>query len=207
MKMIRKNTVAVIILFLLTLTSISSFASHQAITLSIPKSILVQIVKDVLPIQINTYSEAVSGELTVVKVEQIKLGDQHVSCIVRFAGRNFQLITELMGHEVKMKVGNIDLGFACNAVIRFDQASQTLFIRPVVVNQTKREIEQSADIGRLIVGLLNGREFPVSLDRLAPIIFNASNKTIFIDNYLSDIQVSKDGLLFKLLPRLRVDSH
>ncbi len=205
--MIKKHTIPFILFFWLFVVNSPAWASQEVISLNIPASVISKIVRDVLPVQLDIHSEMVVGELAVMKVEDIQFDDQHVSCVVGIAGKNLQLVTELMGNSVKMKVGNIEVNFRCNVVIRFDRTSQTLFIRPVVLNNARNEIESSADISAMIMALLNGREFPVSLDKLEPIVFRASNKTIVVNNLLSDIQVSKEGLLFKLIPSIKNLHH
>lgn len=201
--MMKKIICSLLLLIFFTSSAHSAAKGQEYITLNIPKSIISRVIKEVLPVQVQPASGTLAGDITVVKVEQLQLGDQRIACNVFLAGRNLQLVTELAGHEIRMKVGNVDLDFQCNAVIRFDEASQTLYVRPVVAENQGSAVDQAADIGRTLMALLNGREFPVELDRLSPLVAQASNKTIFIDSHLADVRVTKGGLTLSLLPKVR----
>ena len=92
----------------------------------IPRVILADVIHQALPIRIDTDSGALNGEITVVNIDKLQFDDQRISCNIVLAGRNMELATELAGHQIRLKVGNIDLDFFCAGVVRFDAASQTL---------------------------------------------------------------------------------
>lgn len=201
--MMKKTAFTLLFLIFSITSSFAAAPGQEYITLTIPKSILSQVIKKVLPVQIQPGTGALAGDITVVRVQDLQLAEQRVSFDAFLSGRNLQLVTELAGHEIRMKVGNVDLDFECNGVIRFDEASQTLYVRPVVAENQQGGTDQTADIGRTLMTLLNGREFPIGLDRLSPLVAKASNKTIFIDNHLADVKVTQAGIVLSLLPRVR----
>lgn len=180
----------------------SKKAEQQYISLNIPQVVLADVIQQALPIRIDTDSGALNGEITVVNIDQLLFDDQRISCNIVLAGRNMELATELAGHQIKLKVGNIDLDFFCAGVVRFDVASQTLYIRPTVTDVQSVNGAQQTELGKTILALLNGREFPVTLDQLKPIVAKASNKTVVIDTKLAGIKLSKQGLTLSMLPQV-----
>ena len=53
-----------------------------------------------------------------------------------------------------------------------------------------------------LVSLLNGREFPVSMQDMKPLIAKSGGKTLFIAMKFVDIQARRDVLQFSLLPQV-----
>lgn len=175
---------------------------QQYISLNIPQVVLSDVIQKALPIRVDTDSGALNGEITVVKIDKLQFDDQRIACNIVLAGRNLELATELAGHEIRLKVGNIDLDFFCTGVVRFDEAEQTLYIRPTVSDFQSTEENKQTELGKTILTLLNGREFPITLDRIEPIVAKASNKTVVIDNRLAGVKLTKQGLTLSLLPQV-----
>ncbi len=198
----KKTIVSILVISMFLLAADLCLAANEFVTLKVPKSILTRVLTEVLPVQLNTKSGALSGEITLVRMKNLHLSDQRIAFLAGLAGRNLQLASEVMGQKISMQVGNVNLDLDCKASIRFDRASQTLYIRPLIAERGSRSSGQAADLGRTVAALLNGHEFPVALDKIAPIVAKASNKTIMINSRLSDIRISRDGLLFFLTPQV-----
>ena len=103
-------------------------AAGKLITLSVPDSVLSQALDKTLPIAIDTSSSTLSGAITIVKINDLQIQDKGISCHIDLKGDDMQLHTEIGGHSIKLKVGSLQLGLQCNAVLRFDPAKQ-LFVR------------------------------------------------------------------------------
>ena len=175
-------------------------AKQEYIGLTIPASVLSQVISEIVPIQIDTDSNNLTGTITIVSIDNLQLADQKLSSNISLAGRDLHIVTELAGHEIRMKVGNIDLDFKCDAEVRFDEPTQTLFVRPVVADLASDGAEHVADIGQMLITLLNGREFPIEMSTLEPIVAKMSNKTVIVDTHLAGVKITKHGLQLGLLP-------
>jgi len=58
------------------------------------------------------------------------------------------------------------------------------------------------DLGQALVALLNGREFPVSMQDMKPLIARSGGKTLMIAMRFVNIEARRDMLQFSLLPEV-----
>ena len=169
------------------------------ITLNLPQAVIAKATKAVLPLHIDAHSREIEGDITIINVSELQLTDNHLACRLHLAGNNLAFLTEIAGHEIRMKVGSVELDFKIDAAIRFDAKQQTLFIKPVV-NDVATGSGSDADIGQALVAVLNGREFPVSIQKLDPIIARTGSKTVTINTTIADIQARQSYIQLSLLP-------
>lgn len=175
----------------------------QPILLSLPEKVVAEMVQKSLPLQVNQPSESLAGLISVEKVEKLNFNDNSLAATVTMSGRDVQLNTNLGGHNLLLKVGNVELDFSLEAVTRFDKASQTLFIRPTVSGIDQRG-SQNNEVGELIAALFNEQELPVALENLAPIITDIGNRQLVIDMSVEDIRFGPDAVEILLTPQTSV---
>jgi hypothetical protein len=175
----------------------------QPILLSLPEKVVAEMVQKSLPLQVNQPSESLAGLISVEKVENLNFNDNSLAATVTMSGRDVQLNTNLGGHNLLLKVGNVELDFSLEAVTRFDKASQTLFIRPTVSGIDQRG-SQNNEVGELIAALFNEQELPVALENLAPIITDIGNRQLVIDMSVEDIRFGPDAVEILLTPQTSV---
>lgn len=175
----------------------------QPILLSLPEKVVAEMVQKSLPLQVNQPSESLAGLISVEKVENLNFNDNSLAATVTMSGRDVQLNTNLGGHSLLLKVGNVELDFSLEAVTRFDKASQTLFIRPTVSGIDQRG-SQNNEVGELIAALFNEQELPVALENLAPIITDIGNRQLVIDMSVEDIRFGPDAVEILLTPQTSV---
>lgn len=188
-------------LFLLALLSgPASALAKDEIILTLPESVIANAAKAILPLKVDANSNSIQGDITIINISNLELTNGHLACNLQLAGNNLAFVTEIAGHEIKLKVGAVEIEFATHAEIRFDAKKQTLFIKPVV-----KEISSGGDkgdIGAALVALLNGRDFPVNMKNIDPIIAEAGAKTITINSQIADIAARKDIIELKLVPQI-----
>ena len=175
----------------------------QPILLSLPEKVVAEMVQKSLPLQVNQPSESLAGLISVEKVENLNFNDNSLAATVTMSGRDVQLNTKLGGHNLLLKVGNVELDFSLEAVTRFDKASQTLFIRPTVSGIDQRG-SQNNEVGELIAALFNEQELPVALENLAPIITDIGNRQLVVDMSVEDIRFGPDAVEILLTPQTSV---
>ena len=122
-------------------------------------------------------------------------------------GRDVQVNTEIAGHQIMLKIGNVDLHFQIDAALRYDQASQTLFIRPQLTDLKNGTKEQNMEVGNLITGLFHDKELPLAIDRLQPIIADIGSKKLIIDMRIDDIVVQPGALVLHILPDTKLQEN
>ncbi|MBT8354352.1 MAG: hypothetical protein KJO60_07500, partial [Desulfofustis sp.] len=115
------------------------------------------------------------------------------------------LNTSIGGHNLLLKVGNVELDFSLEAVMRFDKPSQTLFIRPTVSGIDQRG-SQNNEVGELIAALFNGQEIPVALENLQPIITDIGTRQLVIDMSVEDVRLGSDVVEILLTPQTSIKS-
>lgn len=177
-------------------------AAEDYITLSLPESVIAKAVQAILPLNIDAHSDSIEGDITIISISGLQLSDNHLSCLLHLAGNNLAFLTEIAGHEIRLKVGSVEVEFKTRAAIRFDSKEQTLYIKPMIENIKDKESGSNADIGQALVALLNGREFPVNLQKMDPLIARTGTKTVTINNRIADIQAAPKLIMLRLTPQI-----
>ncbi len=200
----KKSFLFISILLLTTISSVwAAPGNRAAITMSIPEIILVETIKKSLPIRLSQPSEALKGVISIKRIDRLNLEKQKLSAHVVLTGTNVQIHTAIAGHQIALNVGNVQLNFGITARIRFDEARQTLFIIPQLTEMTAGTNQKGSEIGALLVSIFNGKEIPVVINKLQPIITNTGSRQLAINMHIKDIVVEPDALVLYLLPDIK----
>ncbi len=175
----------------------------ETLTLTIPESVLAEAVRKSLPFLLDTGSDSVEGSIWIQSIENLQLDDQQISGFVTIIGDDILISTSIAGQQLRLKVGTVKLTFNLAADSRFEDASQTLFIRPTVTDLKTEEAQAGDELGVLLIGLFNGREFPLAIDELQPIIADTGEKKLAIDMRIKNITIARKMLSLHLLPEIR----
>lgn len=202
MNILRKTFLLLFILLLPVQTPAASPETQETITLNLPESVLAKAVQAALPLDVDAHSKSLKGTIRIIGIGNLQLGDKLIACRLHIAGNNLQIVSELAGHQINLKVGEIELDFDCNARLRFDAAKQILYVKPVVDKMQASKDASQGELGEALVSLLNGREFPISMQDMEPLVARTGSKTLFITMKFANIQARKNMLQFNLLPRI-----
>jgi hypothetical protein len=191
-------------LFFFTLVTLAVLTpqamAKDFITLNLPESVIAKAAATILPLSIDAHSKSIEGDITIINISELQLTENHLACRLQLAGKNLALVTEIAGHEIKLKVGSVEIAFKTNAEIRFDAKKQILFIKPIIEDVTANGTGSNGDIGQALVALLNGREFPVTLQKLDPLIAKTGVKTITINTTIANIAAKPNSIQLSLAP-------
>jgi hypothetical protein len=191
---------------LLTAATLSrAAAAEDFITLNLPQTVIAKATAAILPLRIDAHSKSIEGDLRIINISELQLTDDHLACRLHLAGNNLVLLTEIAGHEIRLKVGAVEIDFKTEAAIRFDAKQQMLYIKPMVKDVTTSGADSGADIGQVLVALLNDQEFPVAIQDLEPLIARAGSKTITFNSTIVDIEAKPQSIQLRL--RALVTSH
>lgn len=184
---------------LLTAVTLSgSAAAEDFITLNLPQTVIAEATAAILPVRIDAHSKTIEGDLHIINISELQLTDNHLACRLHLAGTNLALLTEISGHEIRLKVGAVEIDFKTEAAIRFDAKQQMLYIKPMVKDVTTSGAASGADIGQILVALLNDQEFPIAIQDLEPLIARAGSKTITFNSTIADIAAKPQSIQLSL---------
>lgn len=178
-------------------------ATSKLITLNVPDSVLSQALDKSLPISIDTSSDILSGAITIVKISNLQINDQGISCRIALHGNDMFLNTDIGGQTIKLKVGSLQLDLRCNAILRFDAVKQVLYVKPMISDLQASSSAAQGDINALLMTFLNNREFPVKLQQLEPLIAETSGKAINIRMNIVGIRTHQGIVQFEILPLIQ----
>ncbi len=195
-----KLCLAIAFLLLALVSSPQKATAEDVISLTLPESVIAKAVTALLPLRIDAHSKSVQGDINIKSITDFQLSNNQLACRLRLAGTNLGLVTEIAGHEIKLKVGAVEIDVQTNATLRYDAAHQTLFVKPVVKNLSPGGKDANADIGQALVALLNSKEFPITLQNLDPIIAKSGAKVITINTRITDIKAQPEALRLSLIP-------
>jgi hypothetical protein len=205
--MSRLFTFLILVLSLVVPTQLfANVPRDKAITLNLPEAVLSQAIGEMLPFDIDPASSSLRGSITVISIDDLKVTEQNISCRLKLSGKKLQIVTELSGHEISLKVGAIELNFNCSTKLRFDSARQTLYIRPMI-NDISSPKPTNTDIGSTLLPLLNGHEFPITMQDLAPLVAKTDDKTVAITMHIADIRAVNGALQLSLTPMVSSSHH
>jgi hypothetical protein len=188
---------------LLLLTSISQATQTvEKISLNIPESTLAEALSSALPLEYTTSSKKLQGTITLKSISELQLLNQQLACRIQLAGRDLTLTTEMAGQKITLNLGAVDMNFKANARLRFDHEKQTLFLTPVIDPATSGNESGKGDIGDVLMQLVDGREFPIEMQDIEPIVAKTGAKTLIITTKIADISIQKKRLQFLLEPQI-----
>lgn len=202
-----RSVVCILLLLNLLLPDQLSAAASKMITLTIPDSVLSQALDKSLPISVETSSSTLSGAITIVKISNLQIHDKGISCRITLQGENMHLNTDIGGHAIQLNVGSLQLDLQSNSVLRFDPASQMLYVKPVISELKASSTAAQGDIDALLLAFLNNREFPIKMQQLEPLIAETSGKTININMHIAGIRTQQGVLQFDILPQIQTTNH
>jgi hypothetical protein len=178
-----------------------SAAASEPVTLHLPEATLADILHKALPIPVNQPDGPLSGSITVTSIDELQLSEGSVSALIGLTGNDLQVNTSVAGHQLRVNIGSADLDFALTATLRYDRAQQTLFIVPRVSQQSGGQgAGQGTDTAALLAGLFNGREFPVAIDRLEPLVTETGDRKLTVELQPVDIAAVPRELVLSLQP-------
>jgi hypothetical protein len=199
--MIRKLLFSLTLFLAVAVGQTPPAVAEEVITLMLPQAVIAKAFTALLPLPIDARSKSVQGDIVIKNIKDFKLGNNQLACRLHLAGSNLGLVTDIAGHEIKLKVGAVEIEVQANATLRYDAAQQTLFVKPVVRNLSPATGKNAnADIGQALVALLNGQEFPLTLQNLSPIIAKSGAKTITINTRITDISTQPEALKLSMVP-------
>ena len=191
---------------LLTASTFQAATVDQAATISIPEAVLLQTIKDGLPIPIEAHNQYVQGDVIIKSLEKLEVRDKSVFLQGVVFGRNFTVQTTIAGKEISMDLGSVQLPVSCELFLRFDGKNKVLFLTPHFPKPKSLYTTDPGDALLLLLSSLGEKEYPVELDAMQPVLAKVGTRNIPIRLEPVDIKTQKGLLLIKMRPRVEKDS-
>jgi hypothetical protein len=193
-------TVLAVLVFLIAQNLQADPEKSHLITMILPDTVIAEALKRVLQLAFDSSSSGIEGTITIVGIANFRMKDGQILCRLDLMGNKLHFVTSVANQDIRLNLGSARVDFDCDARIRFDAARKTLFIRP-----TAGDVQSSSDLGKIDIGqaimlLVNGREFPVNLQDLKPIIAETSDKIITIRTNIVDIKAVEGALRVSIEP-------
>ena len=197
-----KNLLPVIFLLLFSSSLLHAGTSKEYITMSFPESVISDVLGKSLPLTFEGLSQRMEGSITIVKIENLRIAHQQIFSKLHLYGKNLSLVTRVANQDIRLRLGSATIDFDCETRIRYDATKKKLYIRPIAKQIDSSKALQQGDIGSALALFLNGQEFAVDVQELAPILLEASNKNLNIHTQIVDIRAVQGGVQIYLYPRV-----
>lgn len=199
----RKHFIIAFLLVLLTTThSFAVTPEKQPITITLTDSVVKEAIAKTLPLQFPINSGTIVGSISIDKIERLQFKKNALSGYVTLTGHNLQIVTTIAGRDIRLNAGTLTTGFQCNANVRFDAPSQTLFIKPVITKLQSTD-QQVTDVASAIALLFNNREFSLPMEKLQPIVTDTGNKLLSISMKVSNVVLRPESVLLSIIPTIK----
>jgi len=168
------------------------------ITMVIPARILQGFINEVLPVEI-TANKKISGILWIRSIEGLRLGLNTLWFTATIHGENVAYQGKIGGLPANLHFGTVDSTLNCETSIQYDTKKHVLYIQPRAVEEGKK----GDVLWLLLVSILSGRQYPVEVQKIKPIVAKVSNKTVEIDMEISNIHTTNDRLFIAMRPTVK----
>ncbi len=202
---IMRNIFTSFIFIVLTATLSSASADVESIIMKIPDSVINDGIQKALPANFPIESKTILGSVSIDAIKNMQLQKDKFSGQITLSGHELNMVTSIAGHNLRMKIGSLTMTFQCDASIRFDKKSQTLFLKPLIT-EIRSDDKGKTEVASLLSQLFNNREFPLELNKLKPIIGDTGDKILNISMLISNIEITPGLLLLKLQPVITATS-
>ena len=200
MHYLRNFTISFLLLFLTFSTALNASAG-KPVSIVLPDSLIQDIIQKALPANVPIQAKAILGSVSVDGIKNLTLNKDRLSGHVTLSGHDLNLVTNIAGHKLRMKIGSLTMGFQCDATVRFDAKSQILYIKPVITDLQSTD-KAKAEIASLIAQLFNNREFPMQLNKLKPFSADTGEKTLHITMRVSGVSIHPGEIHLQAVPTI-----
>ena len=170
----------------------------EEMTIAIPEELMVEFINDTLPVKI-TRKKSFSGVIWIESVDRLKLGNDKISFSMKMRGENIVYNRKIGKRPLELNFGDVQLDFKCEAAIRYDRGRNILYVRPEILQE---KTEEQALVP-LLAALIEGREFPIEIQELEPIITRIGDKSLTINMDISSIFTLNRILFIGLRPKVK----
>ncbi len=193
-----------ILLFVLLVPPRPAEAVQETVDITIPAVALEQVIREALPLSLDTGSPQVEGTLTIDRLDRLELHNNLLSVQGVITGHNLVMNTRIGGQEIRLKLGNLSMPVSGDFVLRFDRQKKTLFIQPRFAPRagSKKGGKSTTSLAP-ILAVLEDREYPLVLERFGPFLTMFSGQKRALTLQTADLEFGDHAVVVKLRPTVR----
>lgn len=171
-------------------------ALGKEISIMIPRDVLAQLIRDILPVHVPIKEKGFSGNIWIESIENLVFGDNEVTFLANIRGEDIRYLRKIRNRPLDLRFGNIKMLLKCRGALRYDPGENALFVTPYAKDEIDKEKSSGMIMGiSPLIALISGVEYPLRIQELKPMITQLGNKKLKIDLMISDIY-TKDNMLF-----------
>lgn len=187
------------LLFVFGSSAVSAAPPARPLIVELPDTAIKELIHKALPVNIPIESQLILGSVSIDAIKNIQLHKGKLSGYVTLTGHKLNVVTEIAGHSLRMKIGSLTMGFQCDAAVRFDARTQSLYVKPVITELQSTD-RAKTEVASLIAQLFNGQEFPLHLNKLRPLSGDAGNKTLHVAMRIQNVSVQPGAIQIRAIP-------
>lgn len=204
MRALAHKIILLITILLPLIAPVSSRATgnaEQAVTITLPDNVLLQSLRDALPIPITSTSDSVRGSIAIDTITDLRIHKDYIALQGMITGKDIAVKTNIAGQQLEINIASVELPLKCNLMLRFDPQQKTLFITPKFNNpQQEQQIGDPATALYPLLAALDGKEYPLRLDSIDPFNAKIGDREIPITLDTMNVTALENHLLMQLIP-------
>jgi len=200
-----RNIFISLVFIVLTVTFSNASTNSESTIMTIPGSVINDGIQKALPANFPLQSKTILGSVSIDAIKNLRLEKDKLSGNITLSGHELNMVTSIAGHNLRMKIGSLTMTFQCDASIRFDKQSQTLFLKPLITD-IHSDDKGKTEVASLLSQLFNNREFPLDLNKLKPITGDTGDKILNISMLINNIKIAPSLLQLELQPVITATS-
>jgi hypothetical protein len=195
-------------IFLAFLTLLAVPTAHgrtgiDAVTITLPETVIRQSVEDILPMPIQPEPGLLEGSLVLERIDRFELGENSAKVQGLLVGKNLVLTTSIGGQDIRVRLGEMQLPLTCDLSFRFAAREKRLYITPQIAEPPGSPAPGKENNLLPLLALLNGREFPVSLEDMESFRTRVGGNSLSVVMEPVDLRVTSRELVLKMMPTVR----
>ena len=192
------NTVLsfVLCLFLLSPWARAEIGKKNKITIIIPEEVIGRLINDTLPVEVTAVKK-LSGTIWVQSIDKVNLGKNQIFFSAHLLGKDVEYTDKIGSVSASIAIGNLDLLFDFDTIIRYDKEKQILYLKPKITSRADKDVA----LTHLMETLTGDSEYPVDMQRLKSFVTRVGKSQIMINMNISDVYTSKHQLIIEIKPK------
>ena len=197
-----KKSIIILSFVCFIMSSLTSMAKTSYVTIILPEDVVMQSVRDALPLSIEPQNDHVEGTLVIDSISRLEMKDNRVFLQGQILGSNMVVSTRIGDQDLRMRIGEFRYPLTCDLTFRYDSSRKILFITPHLVSPEKTLEGKNANAILPILTLLDNREYPVSLTHIQGFSTEIGQRKYSVAMEPVDVQVSKSQVILKMVPKV-----
>jgi hypothetical protein len=182
--------------------AVECHAGSDYVTITLPEKVILQSIRNILPLDITPQGDLVQGSLVLNSVDQFTLGENSARLHGVILGKDLVASTKFGNQEIRLKIGEVQVPLVCDFTFRFERKEKKFYFTPHFEDPSRGKAPDQVNKVLPVLALLNNREFPVPLANLKTMRSKIGKRQLSLKMEPVDIQVLPSQVVLKMAPKL-----